>query len=247
MAQFTKKITPVKSHGQKVMQLTFKSGNYTREAIRKAAQKIGDDLKEKGAEGSLYTALKYPEGWKPGYYTPFGDKIDLYSFGDYDDEEGNDPLAYPTFVIFIVKGPKVPMNKLREGKRYQKKGGNSESNDCLYFCLMPLIPNFIKEFPLPISLKRWLGLKPNEKISIDLIEKIEQEFPDYNIHVSGDYEYQSKNKGRFDFFLKLLEEHYSIDKSKLFRIKGIADEEKKPLIVKLSKKNPERMLVFDGV
>ena len=46
----------------------------------------------------------------------------------------------------------------------------------------------------PCRFKKFLGLKKDSKVSIDLLPKIEEKYK-INIYLSGDFEYEPKQKG----------------------------------------------------
>jgi hypothetical protein len=75
---------------------------------------------------------------------------------------------------------------------------------------------------------------------------IEKELYNCKINISGNYSYISTKRAKFEINLKLINEHYSIDEFKLWKNKGIAYEEKIPLIYKFSKKDPNKVKIFDG-
>ena len=210
--------------------MKFNRARYSREDIERTANKLSKEWAEMGERGVMFVSLLYPEGWRGGSQTEFGQKVRLYRYADSNNDEP-DPDYYPRFEIYVCRFSKGRI------------GGNSENNDCLFDCLSQLIPKF---FNRPEKLKKFLGLKRNEKVPIEALEKIEQQFPNCNIHVSGDHTYESKNKGKYDAYLRLYDEHYSLDWSKVWKLPGVADHERKPLVFKLSQMDSERCLVFDG-
>ena len=130
----------------------------------------------------------------------------------------------------------------------EAKGGCGPHNDCLYDCLMRHAPNITKRiFPKPSSLKRFCGLSRDDKIPVTYIKDIENKMPQCKIVVTGDYEYNSDKTGKCIINIKLKDSHYSPGNvTNIFRIKGIAFEEKKPILFK-GGENVNQVLLYDGV
>lgn len=210
-------------------ELIFKPGKYSRDEIKKLANELSEKWAEKGVTGYMFVSLLYPEGWRGGSQTKIGDNVRLFTYAD-SDNDNPDPEYYPEFSIFIVNFNKA-------------KGGDSIHNDCLFDCLVQLIPAFYKN---PANLKKFLGLNRNDKVPLEKFPLIEERYPNCNIHVSGDYEYETKNKGKIDCYLKLVNEHYKLDYSKIWSVKGISLEERQPIVSIISPKDPNRRLVYDG-
>lgn len=222
-----------------VSMMTYKKGKYTREQISRLAQKLSDDLKKEGFKGEVNVVLPYPDKYKAGRFTDVGEPVDLFSYQVYEPEgeEENvdlDPEYYDHFLMFINK----------HGKNNGKTDNNY--NDCFYNCLKELIPeNELKKvFQTPASLKEYLQLKRDDGISTDDIPKIEEKLKDYKINVFGEYTYSSTKEAKYDIFLELKDEHYSIDRKNMWQMHSTFTEEKYPLIYYFI--NKETVRIFDG-
>lgn len=222
--------TNLTNNGKKFTMLKYKPAKYSRTDIKEKLQELGRQWKEEGKEGTMYVNLLYPEGWRGGYATEFGDPIELFSYADSDDDRP-DPDYYPQFEVVIL-----PVAR-------GAQGGNSNYNDCMYDCLIQLIKHFQKKFDTPSLFKQYLKLRREEKVPLEKLEIIEKLFPSYNIHVIGDHIYESKNNGKFDIYLRLKDEHFTLDVCNMWKVRRVTEEEKKPLVWDFCD-NPERRRIF---
>jgi len=213
-------VLPIKIYKNPVVQIKYK-GRFTRKQIKKLAQEQSERLKEENKfKGQISVSLKYPIGWRSGYFTDFGDHVILYDHSD-SDNTLEEPDTFKEFRVYVMK------TKTR-------KGGCNKTNDCLYDALKEIIP---LELPWesPEELKSYLNLKRNDKISIDDIEKIEEQIKQ-KISVTGDHIYTSIKKSDHVIKLTLLNGHYTL-KNEYITQKGIANEEKIPLIYQRDNEN----------
>jgi hypothetical protein len=128
-----------------------------------------------------------------------------------------------------------------------KEGGCSSNgaNDCLYECLKKLVNNFEYIFSTSHHLKTWCELKKYDKISIDKIPQIEEKLKNYKINVYEYNQYISSKEAKYTISLLLNYEHYTIYESKLNKKKGIAFEEKEPIIYKYNSENPKKVKIYN--
>lgn len=121
-------------------------------------------------------------------------------YKEYDaSKEINDTVKYVTLY-------KCKKTKAHGGGRYR-----DIHNDCLFHALNEagFLPN---EISTKIGLKRYLGLNRDDKIPIELIEKIEELYlkHDTTINVTGEYQYNSKFTKPKNIQLCLKKEHYTL-------------------------------------
>lgn len=231
MTDYTAKKLDIYFKKSPVVQHSFKKGKYTREKITDIAQQYSNDLSKKKFLGQVSVAIKYPEGWRSGYFTKVGDKVILYTHHDSDIDLWEDPEYFETFVIYTIKDAPT------------KGGCRDGNNNCLYDCLIKVSPDIKKIFPDPKSLKTFLKLKLKDKIDISQIHQVEEKLKDYKINVSGDHIYTSTKECIPEISLKLINGHYSIDKGAYWKAGGISYDERNPLIYE---KIGNEILVFDG-
>ena len=98
-----------------------------------------------------------------------------------------------------------------------KEGGDDDMfNDCLFTAIASTITRFNlpNHSKTPENFKEQLGIGRFDKISIDLMPKVE-DLLRVNINITGDYTFTSANKhtNRMNVNLELLNGHYAIDKS----------------------------------
>jgi hypothetical protein len=115
------KIMRVKGSDKKpYLYQNFKNtSNFKRNAVDSFVKKQGQAMKDAGFKGTIAVALKYPTGWKRGYFTEFGAPIYLYEYADSDIQTA-DPDSYSEFTIFIKKGGKPTV------------GNTAYRNDCFW-------------------------------------------------------------------------------------------------------------------
>ena len=194
-------------------------GKFTRKQIKEYAQKLSDDLKKKNIKGEMSVALKFDVvGWRAGYFTDFGDKVRLYDSTD-SNYEIEDPKYFHEFTIYFCKA-----------KNLFKKGGADKHNDCLFKALKLALRSKLP-WSKPAKLKKYLDLERDAKIHINLMPKIENKLKNYKITVTGDHIYVSAKECLQEIRLKLLNGHYTLDKSAI-KIIGTSFIEKEIMIYK---------------
>lgn len=196
------------------------NSHFTRDKIQKIANKYSAKLLEKQINGKLSVAMKYGGyGWKSGYLRDIGENPKLYHSADSGVPLFEEPDDISSFVFYIVLYPK-------------NAGGDDDNNDCLYNCLNSYIFNLDKFIKSPEELKKYLKLKRNDKININLIPQIEKKLKGYAINVRGDYIYSSMVKTHKVIDLLLINEHYSIDKNYKNKpvLRNVNYNEKQPLL-----------------
>jgi hypothetical protein len=211
-------------------------GNMTRETIRRQMQALSNKLENEFKVGSISISLQYPDKFLPGNITDFGAPISLPTLAEYPqrDEFGNylpvpdDPINYPSFYVYIVKG-------------FAAHGGASANNDCLYNCIDDAIPNH--PWSNASAFKKYLGLNRNDVVPLALIPKVEAKLDklQIRINITGDHIYTSPLQHAATLEIKLVDGHYSINKSKSIPVKGISFTEKMLIIY-----DPQTGSGYDG-
>ena len=179
----------------------YNGGAYSKDKLLNLSNKFSSYLKKKKISGKLMTTIKHPlYNWKSGYLTDIGNNLDIYDPSNYYDIEPDaENIKYDSFIIYAVIKPKA-------------EGGTDYNNDCLYICLKYYIFDIEKYFESPEKLKKYLGLKRDDKIPLNLIPKIEKKLSTYQINVRGDFVYTSTIKSNKIINLLLINQHYTIDK-----------------------------------
>jgi hypothetical protein len=223
-----KLLDKIKYVGHNIMGIRFNAskyngGDYSKNKVLNISKQTSVYLKKKGIEGKIMTSIKHPDyGWRSGYFSSIGEKVKLFDPTNYYNVEPDAlDIKYSNFVIYVVVKPKP-------------KGGSDLYNDCLYNCLKYMIFDFDKFFESPEKLKKYLGLKRNDKIPIKNIEKIEKKLSTYQINVRGDYIYTSTLRTNKSINLLLQNEHYTVD-----------DTVKKPLLNKTARFYEKKVVLYD--
>src|SRR5689334_6395541 len=77
--------------GKAVIQVSYKSGHYTRDEITAIANKLSTESKEAKQDFLFIASLKYPEHWRSGYLYSAGEQCKLYTQHDSDKEYFDEP------------------------------------------------------------------------------------------------------------------------------------------------------------
>lgn len=91
------------------------------------------------------------------------------------------------------------------------RGGNDKNNDCLYNCLKYFVFDIEDYFKSPAELKKYLGLKRNDKVPLSCLDKIETKLKNFQINVRGEFTRSSTIKSNKEINLILNNEHYEIE------------------------------------
>ena len=210
------KTLPIKYKQNNVMAIYCQSHTgETFDSIREQALNISKKLRDEGLAGSIGISLKFDFGWQPAIFRNFGE-LKMYNPTDSDFEYDQD--EFHEFEMYIVETPKP-------------KGGNSENNNCLYYCLKDILQDNIA-WADGLQLKKFLNLKFKDKVPITMIPQIEAK-QRVKINVTGDYVYISTFQSQRVINLILQDEHYSLDmnnSSNIVKPFKICFKEKKPII-----------------
>lgn len=210
----------VKYHGKNVhyMKYSQAEGNYKLDykTVREFANNLSIGSFNKGIRGQMMVSINFGGriGHRSGYFTEIGGLVSLYGPGDSDEEITDAELNnIKDFTVFFIVENKV--------------GGCGDFNDCLYDCLNEVLGN-LRPFETPREMKEFLKIKRTDGVNIDDMKKIDDELGDkYRITVSGDYVYNSTKKSRYEIRLKLLDNHYTVDRENRIRITHYDDKIKR--------------------
>lgn len=196
--------------GKPTVQTIYRKGNYTRDEIMRITTKISKDAKAKGVDCEFSVSLLYNDHWAPGYFYDAGDQPRLFSYDDYGRTYYEDQETYKAFAVYMLGNNKY--------KKY--KGGYADgSYDCLYDCLVQLVPyKMDKHFKDAIDFKmNFLGLNRCDLVDMDLIPLIEDKIEMRISITSGDTtrtstkEFKNITDQNIEIKLKLKNDHYTID------------------------------------
>ena len=149
--------------------------------------------------------------WRAGIYFNVKDNVQIWSRQYYDMLVNGQEFAvdgadaddkFSAVSIYIMLGD-------------AKAGTDDKNNDCVYNCINQIDP---KAFYNAVELKNKLGLKRNDKVSIDDIPKIEEYLKDYKINVSGDVKYFSNKNCKKTISLVFVNGHCTLNETAVNKI-----------------------------
>jgi len=111
------------------------------------------------------------------------------------------PILYPETRVRMLSIFTAPA----DGQ--SRTGKDSEHNDCLWMCLIQAFNELPPVLKKPGKLKKWLGLKRDDGIDIELIPKIDIELK-MNIIVCGSHQYAGNGKYLRNQKIRLWKGHY---------------------------------------
>ena len=228
---------PISYKSNKVIEFKVNK-KQTRAQIEKLGNKISKQFQKDGVDGVISIALRYDKGWRSGYFTPFGQNVELYDPDMYDDDHHHyveDQNTYNKFVIYISERPKARV-------------GYSDNNDCLYNCLKSVLYDNLP-WTTPEALKKFLGINRLDKVDIyKHIPLIEKKLVNIAINITGDYIYTSPIKSNKIINIKCIDEHATVDNQRKYFSKlenfAVSYKERKPIIFEKSLKG---FFAYDGV
>jgi hypothetical protein len=203
---FKSKPAGVEYHNNNVWQFSFRSekGMTTKQItkfIRKNKHLQSQVLygKKKKQKVEFLTTTFLPLGPRSSYFNSF-DNIEASEIPhDSIENLGNPSIKH--FTIYM------------RTKQKGKGGTDDEKNDCLYNCMKDACGGNAELLPARIrkasQLKRFLGLKRFDKVPVNKLCKLEEEF-NISFTVSGDYEHIAKEIKPQNFNLTLCKEHYKL-------------------------------------
>ena len=234
------------SRNKPTMMYTY-TGKFTREKVRRLAQKFSNEKYDKDFYGKVYINLYYKaeNQWRSGKGTDVGEAISLYASDDYDGDIVEEPEYFTQFKIYLVYTGEP------------NGGDDDENNDCFYNCLVELIPDFRKQLREPALFKTMFQLKRKDKVPLSIMKRIEDYllvvYPkeNYKITITGDHNYYSEKESKYNLMIELVNGHYSVsnlqsaplrmdcDKVKILMVYSFDDEKGMVKMYGIDKKRGE--------
>jgi len=226
------KILPSKllSNSKKVMRVVIEplkngSAKYTKDRVKFWGSMLSKKIKALKVKGTIQTVLNFNGMVRSGANTLIGKDINVYNPDDYYENEANEHekklMKIDKFkeIVFFVTIDNTNANF----------GGNSNNNDCFWFCLNNGVSQY-NPWEKPEDLKKFLKLKRNDLIGFKDIEKIENKIGKVGINVSGDCNYISKLGLSKNLNLILKNNHYQINHNLNRKVHYISFTEKQILL-----------------
>ena len=205
--------------------------NNAKHFIKKFIKKFNGHPENRGIEPRFQINLDYDGmGWRGGKIFNSVDDYNVFEPDNYDEhyqQDYNQKFFKRAQVVIYF---------------YDKEGGISKLNDCLYECLQDSIINLKRHINSPKLLKERLNIPRNAGINIERMEEIDNMLPpSVGFNVSGDFSYISKKKTGTKIEIILNNGHYSLVKDDI--ISNIVCEDR-PIIIYEDVK--DRMKIYDG-
>ena len=222
--------------GTPVVQYSFK-GKFKKDILEKKVEALNKQFEELNFDGKLSVSIMYPEGWRSGPITNIGEKVLLFDPAYYGyDEIEDEPDTFPRFQIYLLKNA-------------TRKGGYDNHNDCLWNCLQKALKDD-NPWKTPQKLKKYLGLKRDDRISIEYMKDIDRRFRSLSLSVQmnviGDHIYTSTHGHPQEIKLRLREGHYEPNRENKLIVHGIAYKEKTPALFKFDDEIGKVAVCDDG-
>lgn len=235
-----KKLPIVNNRKKPAIALNYK-GRFTPDDIERRVNNIVKTLRKKNVNALIkVNALFNTKDGKDSKWRSIGkvqktsEEINIWENEDYFNKSTTlqMPKHFRKFQIIMWK-PGNPIQK------------NNDTGDCLYECLQETIPNDLlkRHFPSPLHLKCFCGVKKSDGIPLDKIPMIEDKLG-YRINVSGEYTYTSSKESKNEINLRLWNEHVTVCKNKLNKLKYIKNRENKVVMYKCPEFN--KIECYDG-
>ena len=200
--------TGVTTHGNKkvpIMEFRFvfdeeQKKKSVDEAVRSKLRQL---LK---ADGPFRTTVSY---WADTNYS--SDFITIRSEEDIDNLQIDDASMtdYDEVGIFSSNAEFDAVSIFYKAVSARAGGADDKHNDCLYYCLIEAFYKLPKVLKSPAAFKRWLGLSRDDKVSINVIPKIEDEL-EMCINISGVEDYYSDKTYPKSVNMALYGEHFEV-------------------------------------
>ena len=197
-------------------------------------KKIKQYYIKKKINAKFEIVILYEDGWKSGKVTNMNDELNIYDPIDYHrlqlnnniQEEQHQQTKFNKYDVFIIEEPNNNVNMV--GLSFDNL------NKCLYECLKEMIPKDKLFFESAITFKRFLNVKPSDKIDIiQAVPKIEKELKyEYQINVYGQVTYISCVKSDNVISLQVHNNHVVIKHNELnLSIKNKTSYEEKIILL----------------
>lgn len=202
--------------GNPIKQVKY-TGKFDKADVQDLSNKIKERLK---SNQELLVTLNYgPQlGFKSSTWANKNSHaVELFSATKYSDDAIVEPAQFKNIYFYLKTKPST------------KGGYDKENNDCLYNCLVQVIPKHDMPWKTPEEFKRFVGCKSYDKVDYRQLGNIENKLKGkYAITLTGDHTYMSLcKKAAYFINLKLYKEHYELaQKSLHLKQGGIATNEK---------------------
>ena len=208
---------PIKINGRHltVFEYKAKDTSFTKSKIKSIAQDlIAKERDGRNGKVAISTYFDQSIGWQTGKFTSIGDSVQDLNFYDFSEQYENAGIElqsrYPRFLVTV--------------DFYPTSGGDHSTkevvNDCLYQALKKAYGGFRHMPPAlqgPYKVWKAAGIEANQPIPIDNLKYVEARGK-VKIQVSGDVDRVSSAKHGKQVHLKLVNGHYSLDKSKRSKV-----------------------------
>ena len=225
------KILPSKllSNSKKVMRVVMQplkngSAKYTKDRVKHWGSLLSNKLKSLKVKGTIQTVLNFNGMVRTGKSTTIGQNINIYNPEEFYD---NGPNEFEKDLVKIDRFKEIVFFITIDNTN-ANFGGNSNNNDCFWFCLNNGISQY-NPWEKPEDLKRFLKLKRKDLIGLKDIEKIENKIAKVGINISGDCNYISKLGLSKNLNLVLRNNHFQINHNLNRKVHYISFTEKEIL------------------
>ena len=203
-----------KNSDNSVIQIRVEKQNLTKTIILQDVEKIKQYYIKKKINAKFEIVILYVDGWKSGKVTNMNDELNIYDPIDYyrlqlnNNVQEEQQTKFNKYDIFIIEEP-VDINMV--GTSYDSL------NNCLYECLKEMVTKYKLFFESAITFKRFLDVKPSDKVDIiqavPIIEKALKY--KYKFNVYGDVSYISCIKSHNVINLQVNNNHFIIKHNNL--------------------------------
>ena len=204
------------------------NGKYKKDKIESITNDLSHYIKnDLNINGQISNSIYYDDiSWRSSQNMPYlGQDIIMFDISYNQKYTIKEPKYFSKFSIYLIL---EKSKRIYKEKKLLKQNtiinnnvnsnralmGDSEdnNNNCLYFCLYYALKDHYFPWKKPYELKRYLKLKPNEKIGLDKIEDIERGLKyKIAINIRGEYEKLSNIQSLFQINLIIENEHCKID------------------------------------
>ena len=231
-------------NGKPIHMITYVSNmKIPNSKIKKFCDGKSIELYEDGQRGTMCINADYNIGSRTGKRTEIGQPCNVYDPSEWECYEGRDIDFIGVAKVFRIiwfEGEFVPFE--------EDKGGASMFNDCLYLAIAEVIHKFPKDIDTPLKLKKFLGLEKYDRVSIDLLYKLE-DILNASINVNGDFiRISQREDSKNTINLYLQSGHYTINytKKSMNRTSQVYYRPKKKNAVLSYSQNKNCVNVYDG-
>jgi hypothetical protein len=216
---------------------------YDVQEIQEIVNKLSHKFHKNGIDGLMTIAMKYTNSWRNGVNSMIGGNINIYNPAEHEynhDVHLKPQSKFSNFKIYVMETNKI----IKPRKRFNKPQGGADiynKNDCLFYCFRDILRDK-NPFETAVALKKYLKLTFNSKVPLVKLPELENKLK-MGLNVSGDFELVSSYNSKKQIYLKLINEHYSIDYDKNRKIpKNLNSFTEKQILLH----DKEEKIAFDG-